>query len=186
MMRFLILILLAALVTTALSFARPPVGFSRHNGYAMTQVVKVPDQSADFLYELAVDWVAAEFKSISEVIVYADKDHNKIRVKAWTRSPIGFGISLHYTRLKIWFEIVIETRDGRYRYTIRDLRWDGVVADIYTQQFSLSFANSKVYNKDTAKQLRRRAKVDDQFALITHRLRDAMAQQTHTQTVRSW
>jgi len=71
--------------------------------------------TADELYTAAKSWAIDAFKSTKEVIQEADKELHLIYIKGFIKANVYGGY---------WFTIKIETKDGRYRYSLYDIIYD--------------------------------------------------------------
>lgn len=82
--------------------------------YQYQGVVEVEDRSQQELYDTAKEWVANNFRSAQDVIQLDDRENGRLIAKGYY--PIMWvGMERH-----AYHTLRIETRDGRYRYTIDD------------------------------------------------------------------
>lgn len=84
--------------------------------YYLEGVVQIPEASADELYQRARIWFVHEYRSANAVIQYEDQAEHRLIGKGVFDIPYGLvgPIGIQHT-------ITVETKDGRYRYEIRDL-----------------------------------------------------------------
>ena len=84
-------------------------------------VIQTDGASADELYSRAKAWFISTFKDAKEVIQHDDKDGHQV-------IGVGFG-DIHIVSIgipqpvKLWTQISIMAKDGRYKYVIDDLRY---------------------------------------------------------------
>ncbi len=108
--------LLPALVVLAQAAMATPVPTPAP--IAATEVVQAEGKTADELYSAALAWVPAAFKSAKAVTELADKASGRLVLKGsvpWSRTPALMPWSFVGD---VQFTVTIETKDGRYRYTI--------------------------------------------------------------------
>lgn len=103
--------------------------FPTENGLIRySEVVKVDSSlKADDLYLNAKVWTARGFKSGKAVIETDDKARGLIIIKSF----IAKGHNAQIKNPKKWFMLKLEIKDGRYRYTLDDVRYE----------FDISFVN---------------------------------------------
>jgi len=96
--------------------------FPTKNGFIYyTEVVQV-DSTLSFedLYLNAKKWLVDAFKSSKAVIQTDDKEAKLIIVKSYFTK----GHNAYVTNPKNWFILKIEMKDGRYRYSLYDIRYE--------------------------------------------------------------
>lgn len=96
--------------------------FPTENGLIKyTDVVQVDSSlTSDDLYLNAKNWIVDAFKSSKAVIQTEDKDLKVIIAKSY----VSKGHNAYVTNPKNWFTIKIEIKNGRYRYTLYDIRYE--------------------------------------------------------------
>ena len=68
----------------------------------------------DVLFVRAHEWFALTFRSANDVIQMADKNAGKLIGKGYVTVPMpNYGI--------LSFTLIVECRDGRYKYTVQDV-----------------------------------------------------------------
>lgn len=82
--------------------------------YEYTGVVEVEGADAGELYSRAKAWVARVYLSAQDVIQLDDKDAHRLIAKGVTTGGGWMGGAT------VWYTLTIETKDGRYRYSITD------------------------------------------------------------------
>lgn len=89
-----------------------------------SQVTQVDSSiSASDLYLNYKDWLIDAFKSSKSVIELDDKESKVIVVRSYLQKEQIVNVLLNYTyNRKIWFTMKVETKDGRYRASIYDVR----------------------------------------------------------------
>jgi hypothetical protein len=103
-----------------------------------TEVVKVDSLNKKELYNRAKKWVVLKYKSANDVIQLDDKEDGIIIGKG------NFGIKYYSRRPTINHTLQIETRDGRYKYTISSFIYSDVQKDTFTvEEFPKSWAGKK-------------------------------------------
>lgn len=121
-MKNLITLLLA--IIPAVVFAQDPImdNFPTKDSLIMyTEVVQVDStMTADQLYINAKKWLADAFKSSKAVIDTDDKEAKLIIAKSY----IEKGHIKFISNPKNWFILKIEMKDGRYRYSLYDIRYE--------------------------------------------------------------
>ena len=86
-----------------------------------TEVVQVDSTlSSEDLYYNAKKWLIDSFKSSDEVIQTDDKEAKLIIAKGF----IAKGHNAYVTNPKNWFTLKLEMKEGRYRYSIYDIRYE--------------------------------------------------------------
>ncbi len=95
--------------------------FSTENGMInYSEAVQVDTSlTSGVLYLNARKWIVDAFKS-SDVIQVDDKELNILIVKSF----ISKGHNAYVANPKNWFTLKIELRDGRYRYSLYDIRYE--------------------------------------------------------------
>jgi hypothetical protein len=91
----------------------PIVSFSQQ----YTEVVEIPNKTADQLYKSAKEWFALTFKSSNDVIQLDDPTEKKIIGKGVT--PVNYMSGKYPVTLSMYFTLLIQFKDGRYRYDIQ-------------------------------------------------------------------
>jgi hypothetical protein len=87
-----------------------------------TEVVAAPDKSADQLYTLARLWISQNFKSGKDVLDIDDKSSGTLAGKGWSSIYVtSVGMPME---IMLWYRIIIEVKDGRYRYQIKDIEFE--------------------------------------------------------------
>jgi hypothetical protein len=99
--------------------------FPTENGEIIyTDVVQVDSLSATDLYLNAKKWLAEAMRSSNAVIQTDVKEAHLIIIRA----HFSKGHNAVISNPKNWFNLKIETKDGRYKYTIYSIRYE---MDIY-------------------------------------------------------
>lgn len=80
------------------------------------EVIEVKDKSKDELYLSAKEWFAATFKDSKQVLEIDDKEAGVLVGSGWSN------IDGQVIDIKLWQTIKIETKDGKYRYTVTDFK----------------------------------------------------------------
>lgn len=86
-----------------------------------TEVIQEQDVPAGELYKRAKIWMVDAFKSSKDVIQNDDKDNGIIIGKGFFS---GLGHNVSVLNPKYWFTIRIDCRDGRYKYSITDFKYE--------------------------------------------------------------
>ncbi|MDC5602471.1 DUF4468 domain-containing protein [Acinetobacter baumannii] len=90
----------------------------------VTQVVELPGQSKDKLFESSKIWMAKNFRSSNDVIQYADKNTGSIIGKGTIQYPCkGFMDCSAFGKDYIGFTLKIDTKDNKARISFADLTW---------------------------------------------------------------
>ena len=126
------------------------------------QVVKLQGKSADQLFALAEQWVAEMFKDADSVIQLSDANRGKLMARGWWE-----GMSFGLVTPKIWFDTVIEVKDGRYRLTFTRVV---MKAHVMGEPLEFLLRDSRLFNKDGKKQIKRR----EQFTARFHNMADSL------------
>lgn len=82
-----------------------------------SEVIEVPEKTADQLYSRANEWFALTFKSAKDVIQLNDPAEKKIIGKGIKR--IQYLIGRYKTSLDMNFTLMVQFKDGRFRYNIQ-------------------------------------------------------------------
>ncbi|MGY6648328.1 DUF4468 domain-containing protein [Wenyingzhuangia sp. IMCC45574] len=106
-----------------------------------TEVIKVENINKKELYNRAKKWVVLKYKSANDVIQLDDKEDGIIIGKG------NFGIKYYSRKPTIEHTIQIETKDGRYKYTVSSFIYSDVQNDTFTiEKFPKSwFGKKKLY-----------------------------------------
>lgn len=103
-----------------------------------TDVLEVEGLSKDELYNLAKKWVVLKYKSANHVIQLDDKDNGIIIGKG------NFAIDYYSRKPTIEHTLQIETKDGRYKYTISNFIYSDIQNSTFTlENFPKSWAGKK-------------------------------------------
>lgn len=86
------------------------------------QVVPVAGASADDLYARAREWVALTFEDVHQVVQLDDPQRHLLLGSGYTRVQQRRPNGKPTTGEAIWFRFRLETRAGRYRLEMTDLR----------------------------------------------------------------
>ncbi len=90
----------------------------------VVEVVELPGQSKDQLFESSKIWVAKMFRSSNDVIQYADKNTGSIVGKGSIKYPCkGFMDCSAFGNDYVTFTLKIDTKDGKARIGFNDLMW---------------------------------------------------------------
>jgi hypothetical protein len=93
--------------------------------FAFSEVVTVEGATKDQLYSAALAWFGDAFRSAKTVLDVQDKDAGRLVAKpSFTYTPKVFVGS---ARIKgaVRYEVVVEVKDGKYRYTIDGFTHEG-------------------------------------------------------------
>ncbi len=122
-MKHLICILFAAMISVS-AFAQETalenILKSKDGKYVFEEVVSVPEATASQLYGKAKLFFANTFNSSKSVIQSDDSENNTIVGKGTIvkHEDEGFGGIYYY------FTLQIQSKEGKYRYTISDIKLD--------------------------------------------------------------
>lgn len=89
-----------------------------------TEVVQVEGVSAEELYSRGMQWFAESYKSSNEVLQMDDPYSGKLIGKAWSQLYIDGYLSMTVP-IKMWYTIKVFLKDGRYKYDITDIEYEG-------------------------------------------------------------
>ncbi len=87
--------------------------------YEYREVVKVPDLSAEQIYERALQWVKAEYKNPAQKIQRKDPEHHQLVLRHKVRVPSARKSGAPW--IFIHYKLRLEVKDGKYRYRLFDL-----------------------------------------------------------------
>ena len=105
-------IFIFALLITSMTFSQEITISPETQKCFVEQVIEVPDATADVLFTKAVEWISLNYNSAQDVIQYAD--NNKIILKG------SFGTNLFMKKGWLKHTLVIEFKDGRFKYNYTD------------------------------------------------------------------
>ncbi|MBA7550147.1 hypothetical protein ES705_42653 [subsurface metagenome] len=96
--------------------------FPTNDGYIYYSEVVTLDSSltANNLYLNAKKWLVDAFKSSKAVIQADDKEAKLIIIKSY----VSKGHNQYISNPKNWFTLKIEMKDGRYKYSLYDVRYE--------------------------------------------------------------
>ena len=98
---------------TLTAFSKDTVTLPMSEGrITFSEIVNVPNTTADTLYTRAKLWAATTYVSAPDAIKLDSKADGVLLIKGY--SDYGWGTAIYY-------ELKIEFKDGRYRYTITNL-----------------------------------------------------------------
>lgn len=119
-MRLILLFLLFPLST----FAQEMTLDENTGRVLFSEVVQVEGISPEKLYGRARQWFAETYNSSESVLDLEDAANHKLIGKAW--SPIYIEGYMGMTvPIKMWYTIKLFMRDGRYKYDITDIYYEG-------------------------------------------------------------
>lgn len=88
-----------------------------------TDVIQVEDVTKDELYSRAREWFVTCYNSAEDVLQMDDKESGKLIGKAFKDIIIqSMGIPV---KIKMYYTISIYLKDGRYKYSISDIEYQG-------------------------------------------------------------
>ena len=120
-------LLLAGLAANAQAWHNPlPVDSTTHL-ITYQGVVQVPGATQAELYSRAREWFAVTFGSAKEVLEMDDRGLGKLIGRAYAQFDFSSGFG-PIVSLSMWRTIKIESKDGRYRYTLNDFALGGSLA----------------------------------------------------------
>ncbi len=85
--------------------------------YQYQGVVTVSGKSQAELYDAAKEWIALNFRSAQDVIQLDDRENGLLIAKGY------FPIFMMLHERHIYHTIRLDTKDGRYRYTVNDFEF---------------------------------------------------------------
>jgi hypothetical protein len=92
-----------------------------------TDVIELDSNvSASDLYLNAKKWIVETSRSSSAVIQLDDKEANIIIIKSYIDKG-SYNFLNSSSNYKFWFTLTIETKDGRYRYTLNNVIYEAHV-----------------------------------------------------------
>lgn len=106
-------------------------------------VVAAEGVSADDLYSRAKLWAATTYRSAKTVVDLEDRDAGRLMVKGRMTIPYA-GLS----SMDIRYQVLVEVKDGRFRYTLTDLELVGTGGSpTASTPFESQFKNALVGKK---------------------------------------
>ena len=86
-----------------------------------SEIIKVDSSlTADNLYQNAKSWATLTFRSAKDATQSDDPVSKTIIIKSY----VSKGHNAYVTNPKNWFVLKIEMKDGRYKYTLTDVRYE--------------------------------------------------------------
>lgn len=82
--------------------------------YTCEAVVQVDSMKAGVMFNRALEWIAINYRSAKDVIQYSDQAAGKIICKG------NFKVGLYMKEGWVEHTMILEFKDGRYRYTFTD------------------------------------------------------------------
>jgi hypothetical protein len=95
-----------------------------------TEIVNVEGKTAEQLYTTAREWYAIAFNSASDVLQLEDPENKKLIGKG--TKNIEYTINNFPAYMTVFFSLVTEFKDGRYRYEIYSTSIKSIRGDEYT------------------------------------------------------
>lgn len=84
------------------------------NKYTCSAVVQIDSVKSGVLFSRAMEWISMNYKSAQDVIQYSDQATGKIICKG------NFKVGLYMKEGWVEHTLVLEFKDGRFRYTYTD------------------------------------------------------------------
>ena len=84
------------------------------------EVVQQPNATPQELYDRAMNWVKSYYKNTAEVIKSSDRDKGVIQLRSSVRIYVVKEDGSKVFKNIVYYNMKIECRPGRYRYTITD------------------------------------------------------------------
>lgn len=115
------IVFIAALFFATASFAQVNFPIDEKGRINFTEVVTADSMSADQLYSKARLFIAHAYNSSKDVTQLTDDETKTILIKAITKRSVIklLGIAKEYGYVA--YTLVIQCKDGRYKYEIKDL-----------------------------------------------------------------
>lgn len=107
-----------------------------------SEVVQAANTSAADLYSRAREWFATTFNSADAVLEMDDKAAGKLVGNAF--SDIHGMSATMMTKMKLWYAITVELKDGRYRYTINHLQFQNYYNPAHPLKLSAEAQTQKI------------------------------------------
>lgn len=142
MKRIFVLIVLILLSQSIFSQEKLNEILPLENGNVIyTEVVEVQNVDKKELYSRAKKWIVLKYKSANDVIQLDDKEDGTIIGKG------NFNIKYYSRNPKIEHTIQIETKDGRFKYSISNFIYSDIRGDTFAiEKFPKSwFGENKLY-----------------------------------------
>lgn len=90
------------------------------NNTKYQQIIEVPGQGKDVIYERSRVWIAQTFKSAKDVIQYESKDEGVIIIKGAVHNPFS-GAMAFAPNIYLTFTMKEDIKDGRARATFDNI-----------------------------------------------------------------
>jgi len=88
-----------------------------NGNYEYQGVITVADKTQAELHDAAKEWVVLNFRSAQDVIQLDDPESGQLIAKGY------YGIMMVGMERQIYHTLRLESRDGRFRYTINDFEY---------------------------------------------------------------
>jgi len=121
----------------------------QENQIIYTGVVNAEGKSKDQIFNSAKFWFTENFRSSKSVLEIDDREMGVLSGRAWSSvTMIDDGL----TDFRGWYQIIIEVKDGRYRYQIKDIEFesmktttsDRIQANVYLDRKILYGSNGEM------------------------------------------
>lgn len=135
--------------------------FPTENGLInYNEVVQVDSSlTAEDLYINAKKWLVVAFKSSKSVVQTDDKEAKLIIVKSF----ISKGHNSYISSPQNWFTLKIEMKDGRYRYSLYDIRYEFYVSVMGQRSHTESTLEQWMKSNDKPMTDSKRQKVNEEL-----------------------
>ncbi len=88
-----------------------------NGNYEYQGIITVDDKTKDELHESAKEWIVLNFRSANDVIQLDDQENGQLIAKGY------YGIMMMGMERQIYHTLRLESRDGRFRYTVNDFEY---------------------------------------------------------------
>ena len=95
-----------------------------------SEVVEIPNKTADQLYSAAKEWFAIAFNSANDVIQLADPVGKKIIGKGIKK--VDFRVKGASSYFNVNFTLIVQFKDGRYKYDIQSSEINSIAGETFT------------------------------------------------------
>ena len=167
-MLFLTLVILSASSSLAEDNPIAPWFWDPSSGkISLQETIQAEGRSKSELFKIAQEWIVHAYRDSDAVTQLSDEQGGKLVVRGW-----GGEIAIAVCNFKVYHDLTITVKEGRWRYTYDRIVLKGPCMDSETE---LPIEQSKLFQKHAAKQRKRRGTITRRLQASAASLKIAMS-----------